>query len=169
MLSEGRDVVMTGTDNAMAIYLAYPRKVGRGAALKAISKALQIVPFDTLLEAVEAYAKSRVDENGQFRDARKYTPHPSPWFNQQRWADAPEEWAVAVQINSADAFEKLRLAIRKHGLMGRVAAAEDLDEMVMAAAVRIGWQRLCEMTEFNRDSLFRLFDSTLKALARGDE
>ena len=61
MLSEGRDVVMTGTDNAMAIYLAYPRKVGRGAALKAISKALQIVPFDTLLEAVEAYAKSRVD------------------------------------------------------------------------------------------------------------
>ena len=169
MLSEGRDVVMTGTDNAMAIYLAYPRKVGRGAALKAISKALQIVPFDTLLEAVEAYAKSRVDENGQFRDDRKYTPHPSTWFNQQRWADDPEEWAVAVQINTADAFEKLRLAIRKHGLMGRVAAAEDLDEMVMAAAVRIGWQRLCEMTEFNRDSLFRLFDSTLKALARGDE
>ena len=53
--------------------------------------------------------------------------------------------------------------------MGRVAAAEDIDEMVMAAAVRIGWQRLCEMTEFNRDSLFRLFDSTLQAVARGDE
>ncbi len=51
-----------------------------------------------------------------------------------------------MQINSANAFERLPLAIRKNGLMGRVAAAEDLDEMVMAAAVRIGWQRLCEMT-----------------------
>jgi hypothetical protein len=159
---------MTRTDVAMSIYRAYPRKVARGAALKAISKALQTVSFEELLEAVEAYCRSRVDENGQFRDDRKYTPHPSTWFNQQRWADDREEWAVTIQINSADAFEKLRLAIRKYGLMGRVDAAEVLDPIIMEAAVRIGWQRMCEMTEFNRDSLFRLFDSSLKAVARGE-
>ena len=159
---------MTRTDNALAIYRAYPRKVGRGAAIKAISKALQTVPFETLLEAVEAYACSRVDENGQFRDDRKYTPHPSTWFHQQRWADDREEWTVTIQVNSADAFEKLRVAIREHGLMGRVKAAEVMDPIVMEAAVRVGWQRLCEMTEFNRDSMFRLFDSTLKAVARGE-
>jgi len=159
---------MTRTDDALAIYHAYPRKVGRGAAIKAISKALQTVPFETMLEAVEAYACSRVDEHGQFRDDRKYTPHPSTWFNQQRWADDREEWTVTIQVNSADAFEKLRVAIREHGLMGRVKAAEVMDPIIMEAAVRVGWQRLCEMTEFNRDSLFRLFDSTLKAVARGE-
>jgi len=159
---------MTGTDDAMAIYRAYPRKVGRAAALKAISKSLKMTSFDELLEAVEAYSRSRVDENGQFRDDRKYAPHPNTWFNQQRWADDREEWTVTIQVNSADAFEKLRVAIREHGLMGRVKAAEGMDPIVMEAAVRVGWQRLCEMTEFNRDSLFRLFDSTLKAVARGE-
>ena len=78
------------------------------------------------------------------------------------------EWTVTIQVNSADAFEKLRVAIREHGLMGRVKAAEVMDPIIMEAAVRVGWQRLCEMTEFNRDSLFRLFDSTLKAVARGE-
>ena len=157
--------VMT-TEKAIAIYRAYPRKVGRAAAIKAISKALKKVSFDELLEAVEAYARSRIDEDGQFRDDRKYTPHPSTWFNQERWADDREEWEVTVQVNSADAFEKLRLSIRRHGLHGRLDAVETLDPMIMEAAVRIGWQRLCEMSEFNRDSLFRLFDAALKAVAR---
>ena len=86
-----------------------------------------------------------------------------------RRADEREEWEVTVQGNSADAFEKLRLSIRRHGLHGRLDAVETLDPLIMEAAVRIGWQRLCEMSEFNRDSLFRLFDAALKAVAREQE
>ena len=67
---------MSLPDQCRAIYEAYPRKVGRGAALKAIVKALKLVPFEELLEAVREYARAR---EGQYR---VYTPSPARWFNQ---------------------------------------------------------------------------------------
>ena len=54
---------MKGTDEqAMALYKAYPRKVARGAALKAIKKALMSkdsIGFDALMDAVQEYAKAK--------------------------------------------------------------------------------------------------------------
>jgi len=71
--------------NAAAIYLAYPLKVGKPAALKAITRQLATIPFETLLELTQRYAASRKGD-------LSFTPHPATWFNQQRFNDDPITW-----------------------------------------------------------------------------
>lgn len=71
---------------AEAIYTEYPKKVGKPDALRAIVKALGTTDAATLLSKTKLYAKSRVGEDAQF------TPHPSTWFNQQRYNDDPATW-----------------------------------------------------------------------------
>ncbi len=68
-------------DQLNAIYNAYPRKTARITALTAIKKALKTVPFETLLSAVQRYARTRIGQDPQ------YTPLPSTWFNGGRWDD----------------------------------------------------------------------------------
>lgn len=71
------------------IYLAYPRKEGRGEAIKAIQKALKKIEFNDLLDAVTVYAKSHV---GWIPSDRQFIPHPATWFNQERWKDDRTLW-----------------------------------------------------------------------------
>jgi hypothetical protein len=73
-------------DKCEALYRAYPRRVGKAAALKAISKALARVPFIDLMDAVCEYAASREGKDPN------YTPHPATWFNEGRWEDERSEW-----------------------------------------------------------------------------
>ncbi len=77
------------------IYKAYPRKVGKAAAIRAISRALQQVkkggiPLREaeiyLFRRVQSYARSPAGNDGEF------TPHPATWFNQGRYDDDPQEW-----------------------------------------------------------------------------
>jgi uncharacterized protein YdaU (DUF1376 family) len=67
------------------IYQAYPRHVGKRAALKAIERACHRIAVehdsDWLLKKVQAYALTRHGEDPQ------YTPHPSTWFNEGRYDD----------------------------------------------------------------------------------
>lgn len=67
-----------------AFWLAYPRKVGRGAAERAYLKVCRVVPPDKILAAAHAYAASRADEDPQF------TAHPTTWLNQGRYDDQIE-------------------------------------------------------------------------------
>jgi hypothetical protein len=69
-----------------SLYDAYPRHVGKGAALKAIAKALTKVTFDVLQEAVGAYATACASDDPQ------YLPYPATWFNEERWNDDRKEW-----------------------------------------------------------------------------
>lgn len=78
-----------------AIYQAYPKHVGHGAAVKAIEKALARIAADPtrngepaafLLDRVTVYATARAGQDPQF------TPHPATWFNQERYLDDPEQW-----------------------------------------------------------------------------
>ena len=79
---------------AESVYQAYPRKVAKGAALKAIAKALDTLakradvtdPTAWLLARVRAFADSPAGKAGQ------YTPHPATWFNRGSYDDDPEEW-----------------------------------------------------------------------------
>lgn len=82
------------------IYNAYPRKVGKPAALKAIRRAMEkevkagkdmYIALDFLLEKTEEYAIQRAGEDA------KFTPHPATWFNQERYNDVVEkkEWEGA--------------------------------------------------------------------------
>ena len=75
------------------IYQAYPRKVGKAAALKAIDKALRVIanrgtpdPTVWLLDRVQKYARSAAGQQG------KYTPYPAKWINQGRYDDDADEW-----------------------------------------------------------------------------
>lgn len=82
---------------AERVYEAYPRHVGRTAALKAIESAFKAMPYDQLLAKVTAYAQA-VQKWPPAE--RQYIPHPSTWFNQGRYADDPREWmrgTAAVQ------------------------------------------------------------------------
>ena len=69
-----------------AIYQAYPRRVGKQAALKAIEKARDHISYSELLAAVTEYAAAVSGSDKQ------YIPHPATWFNNRRWEDDRSEW-----------------------------------------------------------------------------
>lgn len=69
-----------------AIYSAYPKKVAKGAALKAIEKALRKIKARELLEAVGAYAKATQGSD------LALLPNPATWFNGQQWLDDRSTW-----------------------------------------------------------------------------
>lgn len=63
-------------------YQAYPRKVGKGAAIRAWKKLNPDKDLvDKMLAAIEIHKQSE-----QWKD-RQYIPHPSTWLNQHRWED----------------------------------------------------------------------------------
>jgi hypothetical protein len=73
--------------DAEAIYQAYPKKVGKGAAIKAIGKAIKAgTDRAMMLERVQAFAAAT---NGA---DQQYLPNPATWFNEMRWEDDPEAW-----------------------------------------------------------------------------
>jgi len=78
-------------DKKMAeqIYQAFPRKVGKPAALKAILRAMAKIDPPQLLRLTQEYAAARAGEDAQF------TPHPATWFNQERYNDNPSTWKPA--------------------------------------------------------------------------
>jgi len=96
--------VLTDESQIQALYDAYPKKVGRGQAVKAIRTALKKIAFTELLDAVQRYAKTRKGEDPQF------TPNPATWFNGERWLDK-------VETTKPDLVEK---ALRMH------AAGQDM-------------------------------------------
>ena len=69
-----------------AIYQAYPKHVGKKAALKAIEKALEHIGYSELLAAVTEYDAAVAGSDSQF------IPHPATWFNHRRWEDDRSEW-----------------------------------------------------------------------------
>ncbi len=66
------------------IYKAYPRKVAKTNALKAIKRALKSNSKEYLLEKVNLYTKKV--ENQEM----KFIPHPATWFNGERYNDEVE-------------------------------------------------------------------------------
>lgn len=70
------------------VWTAYPRKVGKQPALKAISKAIAAVGFEPLMASVLKYQKARSGQDEQF------TPHAATWFNQARYDEDPATWEV---------------------------------------------------------------------------
>ena len=91
---------------AETIYQAYPRKIGKKAALKAITFAIQQLVKDGIstttagMTPAESAAAFLHEITRAYATAvetwpaseRKYVPHPSTWFNQGRYMDDPNEW-----------------------------------------------------------------------------
>ena len=78
--------------SAEDIYRAYPLKVAKPAALRAITKAMEKIEPKTLLELTKAYAARR---NGDL----SFMPMPSTWFNQERFNDDPSTWERSAITN----------------------------------------------------------------------
>ena len=70
----------------ISIYESYPRKVGRPAAIKAITSALKKISAEELLKKTQAFATAKAGSDPQF------IPHPSTWFTQERFNDDPATW-----------------------------------------------------------------------------
>jgi hypothetical protein len=92
------NLMRINSEEIEAIYKAYPKHVGRRAALASIERALgRIRKADPggyrqqatgwLLSRTQEYAASRNGSDAQF------TPHPATWFNQDRFEDEPEQRA----------------------------------------------------------------------------
>lgn len=83
---------------ALAIYEAYPLKVARPKALDAIVKAFgRGITSSELLAKTKAFALLR-------KGSLEYCPHPTTWFNQERYNDDPATWARngAARTTTAD-------------------------------------------------------------------
>jgi len=87
--AESREDKDTLGDWAERIYQAYPLKVGKPSALKAIRKVIAIEDAEMVLRRVESFAKARPP-------GTPFTPHPATWFNGRRWEDDPATWAVTA-------------------------------------------------------------------------
>ena len=81
-----------------AIYAAYPRKIGKANALKAIAKAIQSGKSRAwLLDAVKNYAAATATWPAE---DKQYIPHPTTWFNRASYDDDPKEWLRGGQAVS---------------------------------------------------------------------
>lgn len=77
-----------GSITADDIYAAYPRKVGKQAAIKAIQKWGKL-GLPNLLTKTKAFAACVA----QWPEAeKKFCPHPATWFNRGSFDDDPKEW-----------------------------------------------------------------------------
>jgi uncharacterized protein YdaU (DUF1376 family)/ribosomal protein S27AE len=78
------------SDGFVSFWQAYPRKVGRAAALKSWKKGTP--PLDKCLLTLSWQCKSEqwTKEGGQ------YIPLPATWLNQARWQDIPDTHKLVV-------------------------------------------------------------------------
>lgn len=96
-----------GTD-AEFIYAAYPKKVGRPTALKAIQKAISKFGASLLLERTKAFALARAGD-------LEFVPHPATWFNQERFNDDPSTWTSSSngKTRIPDKRENIQVPIQR--------------------------------------------------------
>jgi hypothetical protein len=66
-------------------WAVYPRKKGKGQAIKAFEKALLKTDLETILAGVEAYKEHEDMYDPQF------IAHPTTWLNGERWDDEYED------------------------------------------------------------------------------
>ncbi len=64
-------------------YAIYPKKVARGAAVRAYASARKKADQPVLVAAARSFAILREGQD------HKFTPNPSTWLNQERWNDVP--------------------------------------------------------------------------------
>ena len=94
-------------DGFAEFWKAYPRKVGKGAALKSWGKIKS--KADTLQAILKAIAWQRTAKDWT-KDGGQFIPHPSTWLNEQRWLDeAPASAEPAIPFDR-EAYEAKRKA-----------------------------------------------------------
>lgn len=75
-----------GDDSFDRFWAAYPRKVGKGAAVKSWAR---IKKPGEVLTTILAALKWQTRSEQWTRDGGQYIPHPATYLNQRRWEDEP--------------------------------------------------------------------------------
>lgn len=70
-------------ENFNKFYSEFPKHVGRGAAVKALERALKRAPIETIVAGAKRYSEKVRKEGTETR----FICHPSTWLNQERWLD----------------------------------------------------------------------------------
>jgi hypothetical protein len=121
-----------------AFWVAYPRKVGKGAAEKAWKKALSDATPTEIMMGLANYKLALQGKDSQF------IAHPTTWLNQKRWLDevgAPPAQEGDAPATKPDPELSIQLQVTKRAyelraaLMGRTR--EKLWPLVEKAASRI--------------------------------
>lgn len=87
------------------IYAAYPRKVGKQAAVKAINKAAKRVgSLSELLSCTKAYAAATATWPAA---DKQFIPHPATWFNRGSYDDDPKEWVRGAAATPSQFTKKI--------------------------------------------------------------
>lgn len=99
--------------NVDAVYQAYPRHEGKGAAIRAIEKAIRGgVSPETLLDRTRCYAAAVAQWTPEYRYSeagRDLVPHPATWFNQRRWEDDQATWLPRAGVAGAGETRRQRM------------------------------------------------------------
>jgi hypothetical protein len=142
---------------ATEIYAAYPRKVARLAAIKAIDKALSMISAPALLERVQHYAQHCRGKE------KKFIPHPATWFNQGRYFDIdddPDAWPIGPEIPVGEAWALALDAVRtvgRHSPGSTKTPRDVLPAAVYDATRAVGWNKICDMTDRSRNDIKEQF------------
>lgn len=91
------------TPQALEIWNAYPRRVKKPAALRAILKAIERDSYEQVLWRTREYAKCAQGHDLQF------IPHPSTFFNQSMYLDDLEALLPKPKINGQKILSVLDL------------------------------------------------------------
>lgn len=95
------------TERFDRFWQAYPRKIGKQAALKTWSK---LKPSAELTEVILAAVEYQKTWNAWTKDGGQYIPNPSTWLNQGRWEDEkPEVAASSTPESSAFDYDPAEL------------------------------------------------------------
>jgi uncharacterized protein YdaU (DUF1376 family) len=102
----------------LRVYEAYPHKVGKGAAIKAIEKSFALLrkrnepdPEKFLLEHIQGWIDKRERDRAAGNFVPEY-PNPSTWFNQERFDDEDnlpkpkKEWHVLTDEEAEASWEE---------------------------------------------------------------
>jgi len=81
---------------------AYPRKVGKGAAIKSWARAIKLAPpYEIMAGLTEAQNEWVARET-----ETQFIPHPSTWLNQRRWEDEHPEIPTEREWYERDQLEE---------------------------------------------------------------
>jgi len=116
-----------------AIYDAYPRKVGRPNALKAIRKALKLesakkehgLSSKAFLEKTKLWATACEQRIAKDPEAAQYIKHPATWFNQQCYLEPTSEWGIKAAAKTGFDRDAERIAAQADEAHKRIMAEID--------------------------------------------
>ena len=112
-------------------YVEYPKHVGRGAAVKALERALKKAPLETIVAGAKMYAEKCRKEGTEIR----FICLPSTWLNQERWLDEDgiNESPDAILAR----LETFRGALKRVTAEGDRARIDELNKLISSDFKRL--------------------------------